>query len=252
MTIYEKALEFIKTGDVVGLGSGRASTAFIKLLGEKVKAGFKVQGVPTSEDSASLARSLNIPLVTLEEAIGNISCAIDGADEVDMVLNYKLLKELYAKELDIMKRFTHKIALKPDALTAFLFNVSPNTEATLVAYMYKTLHGSHLIKNPIFEKLLIENGLNLDIKNFNKFDAEIANDLFEKSKILSFGALSTLFFNAIILSCKRNCKILYTCLPVSFSKSIKPSTFQGFNTKGFSQITSAPFFNPKRICESCK
>jgi len=87
MTIYEKALEFIKTGDVVGLGSGRASTAFIKLLGEKVKAGFKVQGVPTSEDSASLARSLNIPLVPLEGALGNISCAIDGADEVDPNLN---------------------------------------------------------------------------------------------------------------------------------------------------------------------
>jgi len=87
MTIYEKALEFIKSGDVVGLGSGRASTAFIKLLGEKVKAGFKVQGVPTSEDSASLARSLNIPLVSLEGALGNISCAIDGADEVDPNLN---------------------------------------------------------------------------------------------------------------------------------------------------------------------
>jgi len=87
MTIYEKALEFIKSGDVVGLGSGRASTAFIKLLGEKVKAGFKVKGVPTSEDSASLARSLNIPLVSLEEALGNISCAIDGADEVDPNLN---------------------------------------------------------------------------------------------------------------------------------------------------------------------
>ncbi|MCY2941656.1 MAG: ribose-5-phosphate isomerase RpiA [Planctomycetota bacterium] len=87
MTIYEKALEFIKSGDVVGLGSGRASTAFIKLLGEKVKAGFKVQGVPTSEDSASLARSLNIPLITLQEALGNISCAIDGADEVDPNLN---------------------------------------------------------------------------------------------------------------------------------------------------------------------
>ncbi|NBY01256.1 MAG: ribose-5-phosphate isomerase RpiA [Planctomycetes bacterium] len=87
MTIYEKAIEFINSGDIVGLGSGRASVAFINLLGKKVKAGLKVQGVPTSEDSASLARSLNIPLVPLEEAIGNISCAIDGADEVDPDLN---------------------------------------------------------------------------------------------------------------------------------------------------------------------
>lgn len=87
MTIYEKAIDFIENGDVVGLGSGRASTEFIKILGKKVQAGLKIQGVPTSEDSASLARSLNIPLVSLEGAIGNISCAIDGADEVDPDLN---------------------------------------------------------------------------------------------------------------------------------------------------------------------
>lgn len=87
MTIYEKAVEFIKSGDVVGLGSGRASTAFIKLLGEKVKNGLNIQGVPTSEDSATLAKSLNIPLIPLEEAIGKINCAIDGADEVDPELN---------------------------------------------------------------------------------------------------------------------------------------------------------------------
>lgn len=87
MTIYEKAIEFIKSGDVVGLGSGRASTEFIKLLGKKVHEGLKIQGVPTSEDSASLARSLNIPLLTLDGAIGNIACAIDGADEVDPDLN---------------------------------------------------------------------------------------------------------------------------------------------------------------------
>jgi len=87
MTIYEKAIEFIKNGDVVGLGSGRASTEFIKLLGKKVQEGLKIEGVPTSEDSASLARSLNIPLLTLDGAIGNISCAIDGADEVDPDLN---------------------------------------------------------------------------------------------------------------------------------------------------------------------
>ncbi len=90
MTIYEKAIEFINDGDVVGLGSGRASTAFIKLLGEKVKGGLRIQGVPTSEDSANLARSLNIPLIPLESAIGKISCAIDGADEVDP--NFNLIK----------------------------------------------------------------------------------------------------------------------------------------------------------------
>ena len=86
-------------------------------------------------------------------------------EEMDKI-SYKLAVERGAcedaKECGIMERFTHKIALKPDALTAFFFNVSTNIEATLVAYMYKTLHGSHLIKNKIFENLLIEKNQNID------------------------------------------------------------------------------------------
>lgn len=84
-------------------------------------------------------------------------------EEMDKV-SYKLAVERGpcedAKECNILERFTHKIALKPDALTAFFFNVTTNIEATLVAYMYKTLHGSNLIKNKIFEELLIKKGFN--------------------------------------------------------------------------------------------
>src|SRR5437763_14595127 len=84
-TIYERALEFIKEGMIAGLGSGRASTEFIKLLGARVKSGLKVRGVPTSEASDQLARSLGIPLLTLDEAIaaGGIDVCVDGADECD-------------------------------------------------------------------------------------------------------------------------------------------------------------------------
>jgi ribose 5-phosphate isomerase A len=82
MTIYERAIDFIHEGDVVGLGSGRASTEFIKLLGARVKAGFKVRGVPTSDASAELAKSLGIPLLTVEEGMP-IAVTVDGADEVD-------------------------------------------------------------------------------------------------------------------------------------------------------------------------
>jgi ribose 5-phosphate isomerase A len=81
MTIYERALEFVHDGDVVGLGSGRASMAFIQLLGERVKAGLKVTGVPTSGISEELARTLRIPLVSLEEAMP-LALTVDGADEV--------------------------------------------------------------------------------------------------------------------------------------------------------------------------
>src|ERR1700722_1957820 len=86
MTIYERAIDFIREGDVVGLGSGRASTEFIKLLGARVKAGFKVRGVPTSEASDKLARELGIPLLTVEEGMP-IAVTVDGADEVDPSLD---------------------------------------------------------------------------------------------------------------------------------------------------------------------
>ncbi len=81
MTIYERALEFVQDGDIVGLGSGRASMAFIQLLGERVKAGLKVRGVPTSRISEELARNLRIPLVSLESALP-LALTVDGADEV--------------------------------------------------------------------------------------------------------------------------------------------------------------------------
>ena len=82
MTIFERAVQFIADGDTVGLGSGRASLAFIRTLGERVKAGLRVRGVPTSRESEELARSVGIPLVTLGEAMPLV-VTVDGADEVD-------------------------------------------------------------------------------------------------------------------------------------------------------------------------
>jgi len=76
------ALEFIKDGDVVGLGTGRAATAFVRALGDAVKAGLRVTTVSTSQVTAALATQLGIPLATLEEVPG-IDITFDGADEVD-------------------------------------------------------------------------------------------------------------------------------------------------------------------------
>jgi ribose 5-phosphate isomerase A len=86
MTIYERALGFITPGDVVGLGSGHASAEFIGLLGERVRAGFSVRGVPTSRASEEQALRLGIPLVSLEEGMP-LAVTVDGADEVDPKLN---------------------------------------------------------------------------------------------------------------------------------------------------------------------
>lgn len=77
-----RALEFVPDGSRIGLGSGRAAEAFVRALGERVKQGFRVRGVPTSEGSARLARSLGIPLDTLDDPTP-LEITVDGADEVE-------------------------------------------------------------------------------------------------------------------------------------------------------------------------
>ena len=79
--VAARALELCADARIIGLGSGRAATAFIRALGAQVAAGRLVRGVPTSEATARLARELGIPLVALDEASPEVT--VDGADEVD-------------------------------------------------------------------------------------------------------------------------------------------------------------------------
>lgn len=76
------ALAFVEDGQTLGLGTGRAATAFVRALGARVADGLRVRAVPTSVATAELARELAIPLVTLAEA-ERLDVAFDGADEVD-------------------------------------------------------------------------------------------------------------------------------------------------------------------------
>ncbi len=77
------ALRYVKAGQTIGLGTGRAASAFIRALGAS---GLNVRGVPTSKASETLGRSVGIPIVTIAEA-EKIDIDFDGADEVDSRLN---------------------------------------------------------------------------------------------------------------------------------------------------------------------
>lgn len=80
----ERAVEFIQPGMVIGLGSGSTSALMVRRLAALRAEGklTQVVGVPTSLETESLARSLGVPLTTLEEH-PVLDLAIDGADEVD-------------------------------------------------------------------------------------------------------------------------------------------------------------------------
>lgn len=81
-----KALEQVRDGMRLGLGTGSTAKHFVDLLGEKVAAGLKVVGVPTSEATRIQAEQCRIPLTTLD-AIDRLDLTVDGADEVDGALN---------------------------------------------------------------------------------------------------------------------------------------------------------------------
>lgn len=76
------ALDFVRDGMTLGLGTGRAATAFVEALGARVATGLRVTGVPTSEATAALAARLSIPLARLDE-VARLDLTFDGADEVD-------------------------------------------------------------------------------------------------------------------------------------------------------------------------
>jgi ribose 5-phosphate isomerase A len=76
------SLRFVKDGQVVGLGTGSTAAYFIRLLGEQVKNGLRIRGIPSSDRSREQAASLGIPLTTLDEC-PEIDVTVDGADEVD-------------------------------------------------------------------------------------------------------------------------------------------------------------------------
>jgi ribose 5-phosphate isomerase A len=80
------SLRFVQDGNIVGLGTGSTAAYAVRLLGERVRAGLKIRGIPTSTQTKDLAASVGIPLTTLDE-FQEIDVTIDGADEFDPQLN---------------------------------------------------------------------------------------------------------------------------------------------------------------------
>jgi ribose 5-phosphate isomerase A len=75
------AVEWVKPGMRLGLGTGSTAKHFVELLAERVKGGLDVVGVPTSEVTRAQAERLGVPLTTLDETPA-LDMTVDGADEI--------------------------------------------------------------------------------------------------------------------------------------------------------------------------
>jgi len=76
-----RALDFVRPGMRLGLGTGSTARHFVELLGERVRGGLNVIGVPTSEATEADARRVGVPLTTLDET-PRLDLTVDGADEI--------------------------------------------------------------------------------------------------------------------------------------------------------------------------
>jgi ribose 5-phosphate isomerase A len=76
-----RAVEFVRSGMRLGLGTGSTAKYFVELLGERVRAGLDVIGVPTSEATRALAEKLGVRLTTLDDT-PELDLTVDGADEI--------------------------------------------------------------------------------------------------------------------------------------------------------------------------
>ena len=81
----ERAVELVKPGTIVGLGTGSTARYFIETLARKVRDGLKVRAVATSQESRAQAEAGGIPVT--EKIDGSLDLAVDGADEIDPAVN---------------------------------------------------------------------------------------------------------------------------------------------------------------------
>ncbi len=82
----EAAVEYVKDGMIVGLGTGSTTEFAVKKLGERVRDGLAIRGIPTSDVTKVQAEEEGIPLIDFSETM-YIDLTIDGADEIDVNLN---------------------------------------------------------------------------------------------------------------------------------------------------------------------
>jgi len=81
-----RAVEFVRPGMRLGLGTGSTARHFVELIGERVRAGLDIVAVPTSEATRADAERYGIPLTTLDQT-PSLDLTVDGADEIDTGLN---------------------------------------------------------------------------------------------------------------------------------------------------------------------
>jgi ribose 5-phosphate isomerase A len=89
MQAASAALEYVEDGMILGLGTGSTASHFVRMLGDRVREGLRIGGLPTSEATRRLAIQVGVPLIEIDQA-DRIDLTVDGADEIDP--DFRLIK----------------------------------------------------------------------------------------------------------------------------------------------------------------
>ncbi|RZM24686.1 MAG: ribose-5-phosphate isomerase RpiA [Pedobacter sp.] len=158
-----EAVKFVKSNDIVGLGTGSTAYYAILEIGRLVKEGLQVQCIPTSVQTETLARSLDIPLMELQDA-SSIDVTIDGADEFTTGLNLikgggaALFREKIVASLTKMEIIIADKAKKVDLLGKFKVPVEVVPLAiNYAAQQIEALGGSAVLRKKEGEIVVTDN-----------------------------------------------------------------------------------------------
>jgi len=154
-----RALEQVRDGMKLGLGTGSTAKHFVELLGERVRAGLNVICVPTSEVTRADAERFGIRLTTLDD-IDRLDLTVDGADEIDHAFNLikggggALLREkIVAAASDRMiviaddSKWVETLGRFPLPVEVIPFGLSATLRAIAQAFAKSSVSGQMVIRN---------------------------------------------------------------------------------------------------------
>ena len=166
-----KALEFIRPGMRLGLGTGSTAAHFVALLGERVAQGLEVKCVPSSERTRTQAQLYSIPLTTID-AQPELDLTVDGADEFDPQLRLikggggALLREkivaMAAKQMIVIADWSKAVQIlgkHPLPVEVNVFGLEVTRRMILAAAKACGCEGEvHLRKTPAGQAFVSDNG----------------------------------------------------------------------------------------------
>jgi len=139
MRAAECALDYVRPGMKLGLGTGSTAEKFVDLIGAKVKSGLDVICVPTSKATRLQAEALGIPLATLEEQ-PELDLTVDGADELDEEL--RLIKGgggAHLREKIVAAASTRMVVIADESKRVTKLGVFP-LPVEIVPFGWRTTH----------------------------------------------------------------------------------------------------------------